>query len=222
MNNPYLLSVFLLVANVALVRAQAPAPVPAAAPAPLKLDFQAAAAGGLPDGLILTDAESKFSIIVEGENHFLQMNPSPLVDGGVLAGSSIKGAAVVAVRVRAEAKRRSQPRFGVGMHGVGGYRCLVVPAQKELQIVKNEEVVARVPFQWKPGGWTGVEFRVLAEGQGSRLEGRAWLEGAPRPAEPLVTLTVAAPPATGKASLWAAPYAGLPIDFDDMEITPLP
>lgn len=214
MNNPLLLPVFLFCSSVASLRAQAPAT--------LKLDFQSAAVGGLPDDLTGTDAEAKFSIVAEGENKFLQMNPSPLVDGGVLVGSSIKGAAMVSVRVRAEAKRRSQPRFGVGMHGVGGYRLLVVPAQKELQLVKNEEVVARVPFEWKAGGWTTVELRVLAAGPGSRLEGRAWLEGGTRPVDPLVSLALATLPATGKASLWAAPYAGLPIDFDAVEIAPLP
>jgi hypothetical protein len=216
MNNPLFLPVLLLCSSVVPLRAQAPAA------APVKLDFQAAGAGGLPDGLTVTDAEAKFSIVAEGENKFLQMNPSPLVDGGVLVGTSVKGAAMVSVRVRAEAKRRSQPRFGVGMHGVGGYRLLVVPAQKELQLVKNEEVVARVPFEWKPGGWTTVEFRVLAEGQGSRLEGRAWPEGGTRPVEPLLTLASTTPPAAGKASLWAAPYAGLPVDFDEVEIAPLP
>ncbi len=190
---------------------------------PLVLDFEAAALGPLPEGLMLTDAESQFAIVADGANHVLEMSPAPLVDGGVLLGASIKGGVAVRARIRATGKRRSFPRFGVGLHGVGGYRCLVVPARKELQIVRNEEVVAQVPYVWKSGSWTVVEFSVLASAAGgSKLEARAWEEGQPRPEAAQLSHEAAGLPGTGKASLWAAPYAELPIAFDDVVVTPTP
>lgn len=195
----------------------------AAAPLPLKLDFQDCAPGAPPPGLTLTDAESKFSIVAEGDNKLLRMEPSPIVDGGVLLGNSVKGAVMVQARIKATAKRRSSPRFGVGLHGVGGYRLWVVPAHKELQLMKDDGVVAKAPIAWTSGTWTQLEFIVLkAPDGGSVLEGRAWAEGQPRPGAPLITLSVTTPPGEGKASVWATPYSELPVDFDDMTVTPRP
>jgi len=196
---------------------------PAVAPAPLKLDFQALTPGPLPENVVLTEAEARFAIVTDGENKLLEMAGTPVVDGGVLLGSSIKGPVSIQARIKAAGKRRSFPRFGVGLHGVGGFRCLVVPARKELQIVKEDAVVAQVPWEWKSGTWTVVEFSVQAGPDGgSLLEGRAWEEGRARPEAAQVTHKAATPPGTGKASLWATPYAELPVAFDDVLVTPRP
>jgi hypothetical protein len=216
MNNRFSFLPALILSLAAPALAQAPA-------APVKFDFQAYALGDLPGELVVTDGEAKFAITADGENHVLEMNPSPLVDGGVLLGPSVKGAVTITARIKAEGKRRSHPRFGVGLHGVGGYRCLVVPSVKELQFVKEEEMLARVPYTWKSGTWTVMEFSVMAAADGgSNLEARAWEEGQPRPEAALLTFAVKTPPATGKASLWAAPYAELPIAFDDVVIAARP
>jgi hypothetical protein len=218
MNNPVIIS--LLLAGLTVLSS---AQDPAAAHAPLKLDFEALTPGPLPDDFVLTEAEARFSIVAEGGNKMLEMAATPIVDGGVLLGTSIKGGATISARIKATGKRRSYPRFGVGLHGVGGFRCLVVPARKELQIVRNDEVVAQVPWTWPSGTWTTVEFSVLAAaGGGSTLEARAWTEGQPRPETPQLTHALTTPPGTGKASLWAAPYAELPVAFDDVVVTPRP
>ena len=195
----------------------------AAAPPPLTIDFQSFEPGDPPTELTLTDAESKFSIVADGDNKLLRMASSPIVDGGVLLGNSVNGAVMVEARIRATAKRRSSPRFGVGLHGVGGYRLWVVPAHKELQLMKDDAVVAQVPFAWTSGTWTHLEFSVMkaAEG-GSLIEGRAWADGGTRPADPTIKLSVPTPPGQGKASLWATPYSELPVDFDDVAVMSRP
>lgn len=196
---------------------------PAASPAPLKLDFQALAPGPLPDDMVATDAEARFAIVAEGDNKMLEMAATPIVDGGVLLGASVKGPVTVQARIRAAGKRRSFPRFGLGLHGVGGFRLLVAPARKELQIVRDEEVMAQVPWDWKSGTWTVVEFSVLdGPDGGSLLEGRAWEADGVRPEAAQVTHEVATPPGTGKASIWAAPFAELPVAFDDILVTARP
>ena len=193
------------------------------APPPVLFDFQSYDPGDPPAELILTDAESKFAIVAEGDNKVLQMAPSPIVDGGVLLGNSIKGAVMVNARIKAAGKRRSSPRFGVGLQGVGGYRLLVVPAHKELQVMKDDAVVAQVPFVWTSGTWTHLEFSVLkAADGGSLIEGRAWSDGQTRPDAPQITLAAGVPPGQGKASLWATPYSELPVEFDDVTVTPRP
>jgi hypothetical protein len=185
-----------------------------------KIDFSNEEAGDLPTAYMVSDAEAKFTIEDDGGNKLMRMNPSPIVDGGVLVGKSVKGPASVTARVRATGKRRSFPRFGVGLHGVSGYRLLAAPADKELQIMKDDAVVAKVPLEWKSGAWVTFEFTITAAADGgSAVEGRLWENGQNRPAAAQVTLSVKTPPATGKASVWAAPYSGQPVDFDDIAVT---
>lgn len=207
--------------------AKPPAPAPGATgadgviPGSLKQDFESMEPGEPPAEYVVTDGEAKFSIAVVENNKVLEMSPTPLVDGGVLLGTSIKGPATVSARVLATGKRRSHPRFGVGLHGAGGYRCLIAPARKEIQLMKDDAVVAQAPFEWKSGIWTRIEFTLSKNASGgSDLEARAWQEPTARPAAPQLTLTVPTPPGTGKASLWATPYSETPVDFDDIEVTP--
>lgn len=203
-----------------------PAPPAAGAPAvpeSVKIDFSNDEPGELPSDYMTADAEAKFTIEDDGGNKVLRLNPSPIVDGGVLIGKSIKGGAGITARIHATGRRRSFPRFGVGLHGVSGYRLLAAPADKELRLVKDDAVVARVPLEWKSGGWTFLEFSVTAAADGgSAIEGRAWEEGQSRPDTAQLTFAVKTPPAAGKASVWAAPYSGQPVDFDDITITARP
>ncbi|MDB6135027.1 MAG: hypothetical protein JWM59_3270 [Verrucomicrobiales bacterium] len=204
-----------------------PAPPAAAAapvvPEPVKIDFSNDEPGELPSDYMTADAEAKFTIEDDGGNRVLRLNPSPIVDGGVLLGKSVKGGASITARIHATGKRRSFPRFGVGLHGVSGYRLLAAPADKELQLVKDDMVAARVPLEWKSGSWAFLEFSVTSTADGgSALEGRIWEEGQSRPETAQLTFAVKTPPATGKASVWAAPYSGQPVDFDDIIITARP
>ncbi|RYD26089.1 MAG: hypothetical protein EOP86_26450 [Verrucomicrobiaceae bacterium] len=189
----------------------------------MKIDFSKDEPGELPSDYMTADAEAKFTIEDDGGNRVLRLNPSPIVDGGVLLGKSIKGGAGITARIHATGKRRSFPRFGVGLHGVSGYRLLAAPADRELQLVKDDTVAARVPLEWKSGSWAFLEFTVIAAADGgSAIEGRIWEEGQSRPEAAQLSFAVKTPPATGKASVWAAPYSGQPVDFDDIVITAKP
>ena len=195
----------------------------AAAPAPQKFDFQALQPGALPDEFMVSDQEAKFSIAADGENKFIELAGLPIVDGGVLVGKSVKGACTVTAKIKATGKRRTQPRFGVGLHGISGPRLLVVPAEKAVKIVKNtdkEESMASAAYAWTSGTWTMLELstKAAADGKGSTVEARVWEDGKPRPDAATLTWNNPDPPAQGKASVWGAPYAELPIQFDDIEV----
>jgi hypothetical protein len=198
----------------------------AAAPAAQKLDFQELPAGPVPDELMPTDQEAKFSIVTEGENKLLEMAGQPIVDGGVLMGKSVKGGCTVTAKIRATGKRRTQPRFGVGLHGVSGPRLMIVPAARSVEIFRNvekEESVATTPFAWTSGTWMWLELTLTpaADGKTSTLEGRVWADGQPRPEKATLTYNSPDAPGQGKASVWATPYAELPVQFDDVEIKPV-
>lgn len=231
MNNPHLTGIhsilFMgwLTANAVIAQPAAPE---TAAPPPAVFDFEKLPEGPLPEDFAVLDADAVFRIVAEGtagsSNHVLELSPQPLVEGGVLAGPSIKGAATVMAGFHATGTRRSFPRFGLGLHGAGGFRLLMVPAMKELQLVRDDAVVARIPMAWKSATWVKMEFSILAaaEGAGSLIEGRVWEAGATRPDLPQLSHTVTAPPGTGRASLWATPFSATPIRFDDVEIRPRP
>lgn len=183
----------------------------------VKEDFSSMAAGEVPDALMVVDGA--FEIAELSGNKCLQLNAEPLVDAGVLLGRSLKNGGSVKAKIRATSRKRSFPKFGIGIGGTSGYRLLLIPAQKQIEVIRDGENLATAPAAWKSGAWFWMEFSsVPAAGGKSTLEGRIWEDGQPRPEKPLVTLAAEAPPA-GKCSVWGAPYAGTPVQFDDIEIT---
>jgi hypothetical protein len=214
MNSKLLLPACLLVC-VLSPRAEEPAAAPA-------IDFKDVAAGEVPEAFMSTDQEAKFSIVADGENKVLELAGQPIVDGGMLVGKSVKGAGTVTARIKTAGKRRTQPRFGVGLHGVSGPRLRVVPATKQVEIVltsDKEEAIGTAAYGWTSGTWTWLEFTIKAKaGGGSEMEGRVWAEGEKRPEKPTVTATSEEAPSQGKASVWGTPYAELPVWFDDITV----
>ena len=214
-----------ILAALPVVAQDAAAPAPAAAaPAVQKFDFQDLQPGPLPDTYMATEQESKFSVVADGEkNKVLELAGMPITDGGMLVGKSIKGACTVTAKIKATGKRRVQPRFGIGLHGISGPRLYVVPGEKSVKIAKNtdkEEDMATAPYAWTSGTWTWLELSIKpdAAGKGSTVEARVWEDGKPRP--DAATLTWANPdaPAQGKASVWATPYSEQAVQFDDIEV----
>jgi hypothetical protein len=194
-----------------------------AAPAAQKFDFQALAPGEVPDDYMATDQDAKFVIAAEGDNKYLELQPQPIVDGGMLVGKSVKGPCTITAKIKATGKRRTHPRFGVGLHGISGPRLRVVPATKSIEIITSmdkEEAVATAPYTWVSGTWTQLELSIKpsADAKGSLVEARVWEDGKPRPEQPTLTWNAPNPPAQGKASVWGTPYSEQAIRFDDIEV----
>lgn len=213
----------------AVLNAQEPAAAPdAAKPQAATYDFNALTPGDLPEeGFMSTDAEMTWKIVEENGNKFAELQPQPIQDAGLLIGPSVKGAATVRAKFLAGSKRRVHPRFGVGLHGTGGFRVRVVPALKVLEIAQNDgqtdNQLASAPLDWKPDTWVWVEIAVLKNDKGgSTIEARSWADGTPRPDQPMATHSAEAPPGSGKASVWGTPYSEKPIRVDDVTVTPAP
>ena len=207
----------LLTSLIALAQLRADPPV---VPEVVKEDFSSLTEGTLPDEIMVI--EGAFTIVTEGGNKMLQLGIEPLTEGGVLLGKSLKQGGTVKAKVRASSKRRSFPRFSVGIGGTSGYRCRIAPAEKLMEINKEDTRLAKADFTWKSEAWYWVEISVVpaqAEGKWS-IEGRCWEDGQPRPETPQVAHTATEPPPNGKASVWGAPFSEKPIFFDDIEITP--
>jgi len=182
-----------------------------------KTDFESVNVDSLPEELMVLAGQ--FSVKEIGGNKVLELPGNPLEDFGALFGPAESEGVAVRARVRSERTKRLAPRFGVGLSGVSGYRLLVVPGQNVLQLLKDQQVVASAPFDWKPDTWTSLhlEVRKISEGKWI-IQGRVWSEGTSEPETWSISFEVSEIPPAGRASIWGAPYSGKPILFDDLSL----
>jgi hypothetical protein len=204
----------LLLACVAI----ASTPVRAADTAPLYAsNFEKIAPGGVPDDFLILDGG--FAVQQEGSNKFLELPGEPLDTFGVLFGPTVKTNVAVSARIFGTSHGRRYPAFGVGLGGQSGYRLQVSPGKGTLDIYQADVVVAGVPYDWKSGQWTVVRLQVVSAGGGWKVEGKAWLQGAPEPDKPLISLDEKEEPRAGRASIWGSPFSTTPIRYDDLLVT---
>lgn len=183
-------------------------------------DFEGLELGYPPDELFIIDGN--FEVVAHESGKVLRVPPDPIIECGLLFGKSSKGAMTAEAKVLASKRgRRSFPRFGLGVHGISGFRVRVVPAQKRIELVHQEEVIKTSAFPWKSGSWCRMKLR-LSQNQDGRPKVQAWvwMEGQKEPEK--ANLDFEGEPgksSQGKASIWGTPYSGKEILFDDLKVT---
>ena len=199
-------------------RDEAPAPESAPDPEPL----YRAAFGELEPGRVPGDyfvIEGDWSIAESGEGLALTLDPGSIVDAQVQLGDTLRDTGgLVRAKVKAGRTRRSFPRFGIGLHGMSGYRLRLFPAGNRLELVRSEEALASAELDWDAEKWWFLELEVAPSGEGWAVSGRAWPEDGERPEQPQVALEGPAARLSGKASVSGTPFAGLPIQFAEFEV----
>jgi hypothetical protein len=193
----------------------------AAAAADYRNDFSNASPGQSPKDM--QSVGGAFGVADFQGNKVLEFPGEPLEIGGVLFGPS-EAAVDVRVKVWAETSGRRFPEYGVGAGDVAGYRLMYLPAQRRLELRRGDQVVTASdnldPFT--PGRWLWMRLRLAKS-----PEGRWFADGKLWPAEPdvpeppswKVTAEVKQAPSPGRASLWAVPFPGKPIRFDDVSVS---
>jgi len=192
-----------------------------AAPTPVFTeDFSRIEVGQVPDGFLVLDGA--FQVKADGAEKFLELPGAPLESYGLMFGSGNKEDWGAQARVFGTLRGRRFPVFGVSVNGVGGYRVVVAPAKRAIELLKGDEVKASAEFIWEDGTWTQVrvQIRKLADGTW-KVEGKAWKDGEEEPSQWLVGWTEADSPVAGRAAVWGQPFAGTPIRFDDLRILPV-
>jgi hypothetical protein len=181
-------------------------------------NFENAKLDKVPDEFLVLDGD--FSVKQSDGNKYLELPGAPLDTFGVLFGPTTNAGIRVSARIFGTAKGRREPSFGVGLNGPSGYKLKVSPAKNALEIYKSDDSVATVPFAWKSGTWTMFKLQVRAvSDQLWKVEGKAWPQTEPEPADWIISVEEKTPPHPGRASLWGAPYSGTPIRFDDLLLT---
>lgn len=143
-----------------------------------------------------------------------------LVDASAQLAVSAAGNASIEAKILATKRGRSSPRFGVSVHGMSGHRLIVNPAKKALELVRNDQTLATVPFSWTSAAWVKVKLEAKKDATGDTwlITGKAWPADAAEPAEPLIKNADKNLKGQGKCALWATPFSGEPVFFDDIHI----
>lgn len=153
-------------------------------------------------------------------NKAIVIDPNPITDASAQLGSSAAGSAVIEAKILATKRGRSTPRFGVSVHGLSGHRLLVNPAKKALELVKNDQTLATVPHTWSSGAWLKLKLEAKkGAGDAWIITGKVWPADAAEPAEPLIKHEDKALKGQGKCAIWATPFSGEPVFFDDIKIS---
>jgi hypothetical protein len=181
-------------------------------------DFAQATVGKVPDDFLVIDGA--FGVTAEGGNKFLELPGAPLDTFGVLFGPTEQENVAVTARIYGTGKGRRFPTFAVGLSGVTGFRLQVNPAKKALELFKGDTVKTSVQSEWIGGQWTWLKLQIRKVKDGAwRVEGKAWTAGAKEPGW-LISFDETEPPIAGRAALWGSPFAGTPIRYDDLAVTP--
>ncbi len=193
------------------------AAVPAADPV-FAQDF--AKATEVPSDLMVLNGE--FKISADAGNQVLELNPVPLDTYSFLFGPTAKDGQAVRARIKAASKGRQAPTFGVGLGGVTGHVLRLAGAKKQIELVRDEGVLASAPSDWKSDTWLWFHLQVRAADGKWIIEGKTWSDGAPEPKDWQISFTDDKAPVGGRASAWGMPYGGKPVLFDDLSVTKLP
>ena len=77
-----------------------------------------------------------------------------------------------------------------------------------------------MPFRWTAGTWYHLKTRVDVASDGSGVvRAKAWKRGDPEPDSWTISTTDKDELAAGRAGLFASPFSGTPILFDDLLVT---
>jgi hypothetical protein len=176
------------------------------------------AEGEPPKEVFVVDGTIK--IAARDGNKAIVIDPNPITDASAQLAVSANGNASIEAKILAIKRGRSTPRFGVSVHGMSGHRLIVNPAKKSLDLMKNDQTLASVPFAWTTEVWVKVKLEAKKEaGDAWSITGKAWQADAAEPAEPLIKHAEKSLKGQGKCAIWATPFSGEPVFFDDIHIS---
>lgn len=180
-------------------------------------DFSKAEIGALTDEMLLLDGG--FAVQEVNGNKLLRLPGAPLETFGVLFGPTESSGLSASVRVHSTKKGRREPAFALGLNGNAGYKLQISAAKKLVELYKGDEVIAKEPYTWESDSWTVLKLQVRKVSDNEfAVEGKVWKHGATEPEKWTVTHTEKSEPNAGRPSIWGNPFAGTPIDFDDIVV----
>lgn len=180
-------------------------------------NFEKEQVGRIPEDFLVLDG--CFTVREEAGNKFLELPGSPLDSYSVQFGPTESSNIVVCARINGTAKGRRDPTFGVGLNGVAGYRLQLSPAKKMIELFKDQSQKASASFEWTSGRWLNFRLQATKMSPGEmKIEGKIWNPESPEPANWMVSFVEKEEPVSGRPSVFGSPFAGTPIQFDDLRV----
>jgi len=161
--------------------------------------------------------EGEFKVTKDGAGKVLELAAAPLETFGLLFGPTELDNVDVQLRTFGTSTGRRFPVSAVGVNGVGGFLLRLNPAKKAIELLKGDEVKKSAPYAWTSGTWTVLRIAIKKSGAGWVIQGKAWEQGKPEPAE-WISFEDSEKPTAGRATLWGIPYSTTPIRFDDLQV----
>jgi len=148
---------------------------------------------------------------------------APLDSFAVQFGPAEKEGVAITAQILGTNKGRRSPSFGVGLGGVSGWKLQVSPGKKTIELLRDQDSKASQDYEWKSGARTQLrlQLRKLKDGEW-RIEGKAWVKGEPEPKDWQISFDEKEEPNAGKASVFGSPFAGTPIQFDELRVERVP
>lgn len=181
-------------------------------------NFSSLELGSEPENLFILDGA--YVVSQEQNDKRLTLPGSPVGDFGLLFGPRVREKSLsLSFSFLASKKGRRVPALAAGLGGVRSYRFRLNAATREILLFRQDIEIGKVPYQWESGAWTQVRFQALpGDGEKTRIRLKLWRRGEGEPDEWLLDQVDPNGFAGGKCALWAYPYAGTPIHFDDLKI----
>ncbi len=176
------------------------------------------AEGEPPKEVFVVDGTIK--IAARDGNKAIVVDPNPITDASAQLAISANGSASIEAKILGIKRGRGTPRFGISVHGMSGHRLIINPAKKKLELMRNDQTLVSVPFTWTSEVWVKLKLEAhKGAGDAWTISGKAWPADAAEPAEPLIKHEEKSLKGQGKAAVWATPFSGEPVFFDDIRIS---
>lgn len=201
-----------------------------------EMNFEGLPEGAEPEGFLVIDGQ--FAVREFEGGRVFELPGTPLESFGFLFGPNFsfdesgrrfklnladgetKELPGVVVTARAQGSRQGRrfPTYSIGLCGVSGYKLRVAPMKRALELVRGDVTVASVNHEFVSGAWLRLKLEVREANGEWVASGKVWRENESEPADWQLKHSSSDRPNPGKASCWAAPFSGLPIRFDDLEL----
>jgi hypothetical protein len=180
-------------------------------------NFEKEEVGKAPENFLVLDGG--FAVKEEAGNKLLELPGSPLDSYSVQFGPTESSNIVVSARINGTGKGRRFPTFGIGLNGIAGYRLQLSPAKKSLELYKGDTAKTNAPFDWNSGRWLKFRLQIRATSPGEwKIEGKVWDPETSEPSTWMISFDEKEEPASGRPSVFGSPFAGTPIQFDDLRV----
>jgi hypothetical protein len=188
---------------------------------PYSTDFSKYKPGKPPEEFYLLNTQADFKIAEDAGNKFLELAGNPLDSFGVLYGPEGLVGGELTAKIYGTTEGKLFPEFGLGVND-SGWKVWLIPGQNALVVRKRDDEKVRVPYTaWKSGRWTNFRMKLSKTADGKwTIQGKAWPADGKEPADWMISTTDDKAPSAGRATIWGTPYAGTPIRFDDLSVTP--